>query len=180
MGCINQDRSIDPEYAERLHAKGQTISLAAQVKNSKFWPTPQAHDCHKGDAQRVGRFGTKHGGRNLNDEVALYPTPCARDYRSPNSKPFSGRGGGRKGEQLVNFVAHNFPTPTATNTKANHMRGNDKGKARESRNYGATGQLNPEWVEWLMGWPRGWTDLGPLNPQTFHEWLQGSKTESAA
>ena len=21
------------------------------------------------------------------------------------------------------------------------------------------GQLNPTWVEWLMGWPLGWTDL---------------------
>jgi hypothetical protein len=24
------------------------------------------------------------------------------------------------------------------------------------------GPLNPEWVEWLMGWPLGWTDLKPL------------------
>jgi hypothetical protein len=24
------------------------------------------------------------------------------------------------------------------------------------------GQLNPPWVEWLMGWPLGWTDLKPL------------------
>ena len=21
-------------------------------------------------------------------------------------------------------------------------------------------QLNPDWVEWLMGWPVGWTDVG--------------------
>jgi hypothetical protein len=26
----------------------------------------------------------------------------------------------------------------------------------------AGGQLNPTWVEWLMGWPLGWTDLKPL------------------
>jgi DNA (cytosine-5)-methyltransferase 1 len=24
------------------------------------------------------------------------------------------------------------------------------------------GQLNPMWVEWLMGWPLGMTDLKPL------------------
>ena len=24
------------------------------------------------------------------------------------------------------------------------------------------GKLNPTWVEWLMGWPLGWTDLKPL------------------
>jgi hypothetical protein len=25
----------------------------------------------------------------------------------------------------------------------------------------AGGALNPTWVEWLMGFPLGWTDLGP-------------------
>ena len=24
------------------------------------------------------------------------------------------------------------------------------------------GTLNPMWVEWLMGWPVGWTDCEPL------------------
>jgi hypothetical protein len=34
----------------------------------------------------------------------------------------------------------------------------------EARQMGAGngGQLNPTWVEWLMGWPLGWTDLKPL------------------
>ena len=34
----------------------------------------------------------------------------------------------------------------------------------EARMMGAGngGQLNPPWVEWLMGWPIGWTDLKPL------------------
>ena len=26
----------------------------------------------------------------------------------------------------------------------------------------ARGALNPTWVEWLMGWPLGWTDLDAL------------------
>jgi len=30
------------------------------------------------------------------------------------------------------------------------------------------GQLNPEWVEWLMGWPVGWTDLKPLEMAKCH------------
>jgi hypothetical protein len=34
------------------------------------------------------------------------------------------------------------------------------------------GQLNPEWVEWLMGWPIGWTALNPLGMDRFREWLQ--------
>jgi len=34
----------------------------------------------------------------------------------------------------------------------------------------ARGQLNPTWVEWLMGWPIGWTDLRPLEMDRFHMW----------
>jgi hypothetical protein len=30
------------------------------------------------------------------------------------------------------------------------------------------GKLNPMWVEWLMGWPLGWTDLKPLVMDKFH------------
>ena len=32
----------------------------------------------------------------------------------------------------------------------------------------AGGPLNPEWVEWLMGWPLGWTDLKPLEMDKSH------------
>jgi hypothetical protein len=33
------------------------------------------------------------------------------------------------------------------------------------------GSLNPTWVEWLMGWPEGWTDLKPLEMDKFRQWL---------
>ena len=32
------------------------------------------------------------------------------------------------------------------------------------------GQLNPDWVEWLMGWPIGWTASEPLAMARFREW----------
>lgn len=32
------------------------------------------------------------------------------------------------------------------------------------------GQLNPQWVEWFMGWPIGWTELKPLAMDRFREW----------
>ena len=32
--------------------------------------------------------------------------------------------------------------------------------------------LNPVWVEWLMGWPLGWTDFAPLEMDKFQQWLQ--------
>jgi DNA (cytosine-5)-methyltransferase 1 len=33
------------------------------------------------------------------------------------------------------------------------------------------GSLNPTWVEWLMGWPLGWTDLAPLETDRFRQWF---------
>ena len=37
---------------------------------------------------------------------------------------------------------------------------------------GRTGKLNPTWVEWLMGWPLGWTDLKRLETDKYQQWLQ--------
>ncbi len=32
------------------------------------------------------------------------------------------------------------------------------------------GQLNPDWVEWLMGWPIFWTSLEPIKELTWLDW----------
>jgi len=34
------------------------------------------------------------------------------------------------------------------------------------------GPLNPDWCEWFMGWPVGWTALKPLATDKFQEWQQ--------
>jgi hypothetical protein len=41
---VNQDRSQDPQYMSKLLAKGQTVSLAAQMKSAEMLPTPTAND----------------------------------------------------------------------------------------------------------------------------------------
>ena len=38
----------------------------------------------------------------------------------------------------------------------------NKANLEEKVGQGPSGQLNPSWVAWLMGWPIGWTDLKPL------------------
>jgi DNA (cytosine-5)-methyltransferase 1 len=57
-----------------------------------------------------------------------------------------------------------WPTPKSSPSGPDYARANrpDSGAddlataiAREQ----PTGQLNPTWVEWLMGFPQGWTDL---------------------
>jgi len=35
-----------------------------------------------------------------------------------------------------------------------------------------SGTLNPTWVEWLIGFPLGWTDLKPLEMHRFLSWRQ--------
>lgn len=40
------------------------------------------------------------------------------------------------------------------------------------------GQLNPQWVEWFMGWPIGWTELKPLEMARFQEWQQQHSLQS--
>jgi hypothetical protein len=42
----------------------------------------------------------------------------------------------------------------------------------EANEAGQTGRLNPEFCEWLMGWPVGWTELKPLEMGKFQEWQQ--------
>lgn len=71
---------------ERKKRQGWTIDLNSQVAE-KQWATPQAHDSHAGNPARVGRFGTKAGGRSLADEALVnWPTPRATDgtHGGPN------------------------------------------------------------------------------------------------
>lgn len=41
----------------------------------------------------------------------------------------------------------------------------------------AGGRLNPDWVEWLMGWPIGWTSLDAFNPEKLKAWESTSPNE---
>ena len=63
-----------------------------------------------------------------------------------------------------------WPTPTARDGKGGYLGGRVRnGKVswdtldvavQHTDNQQKTGgQLNPQWVEWLMGYPEGWTDL---------------------
>ena len=43
-----------------------------------------------------------------------------------------------------------------------------------ARGLGATTRLpplNPDWVDWLMGWPIGWTDCAAMATDKFQQWL---------
>jgi hypothetical protein len=81
---------------------------------------------------------------NLSEQVRIWPTPAARDYRGANGYETTLRklseGGRPHLDQLPNAV-----------------------QLAEGRSI--RGQLNPTWVEWLMGFPAGWTDLSNSETQ---------------
>jgi len=57
-----------------------------------------------------------------------------------------------------------WPTPTARDWRSGHASENTHAKNSRPLSEVAArgeviGQLNPQWVEWLMGFPLGWTDL---------------------
>lgn len=66
-------------------------------------------------------------------------------------------------------VRNLLPTPTAHNAKEGGY------PAEHERNTptlasAAGGKLNPTWVEWLMGWPLGWTDCARSATGRFRQW----------
>ena len=63
-----------------------------------------------------------------------------------------------------------WPTPTAHNAKEGAFPAEYN---RKTLTLAAEvgGKLNPSWVEWLMGWPLGWTDLRQLETDKFQKWL---------
>jgi len=127
----NQGPKSKEFYEHCLRTGQSTITLVDEVRHNpgKLWPTPQAHDAKPGSADRVGRFGSKHGGRNLNDYVMLWPTPTANDAKNATLPP----------------SAKDWDSIPGAIMREGHT-------AQE-------GQLNPEWVEMLMNFPRGWTDM---------------------
>ena len=101
-----------------------------------------------------------------------WATPTTMDKLPPKSakalhkEATQARPGRSKPANLRDQVSNmqNWPTPLSTEHKANRVK-------RENHQNGLTqavlatqdgGQLNQMWVEWLMGWPIGWTDLKPL------------------
>lgn len=55
-----------------------------------------------------------------------------------------------------------YPTPTVNDSKNNNPP-SQKNRNTPPLNSSVDGQLNPDWVEWLMGWPIGWSDLKPIS-----------------
>lgn len=114
---------------------------------SGLWPTP--HGMPKpGQHRRPGPSGNELG-RAVNQAEREWPTPTTADaHGGPGN---SGRAGGMN----LRTAVKEWATPTS-HPRTHTPRQVDHGVQLANQ---AGGPLNPTWVEWLMGFPLGWTDL---------------------
>ena len=139
-------RGLGKMTVKEAKQKNRQVSLSREIReepirkmppNKKnLWSTPTAFDAHNIKGERKKSSGGQI--EPLQQQVRMWPTPTARDWK-----------GGRKPETLKK----------AGRTENNSLP--DKVNAQIK----TTGSLNPDWVEWLMGYGQGYTD--PDNNDSF-------------
>lgn len=148
-------RGLYPTPTAKSYGSNQSPSPGATVRPSletmarkNYWRTPMACD-YKNMTYASQEY--------LSNQVRFWPTPRAGN---PGSRP-NGKGGKILAEEVKKSLI--LPTPTTRDWKDSGP--NTDYSPREGHSPGLPqvigGQLNPTWVEWLMGFPLGWTDLEP-------------------
>jgi hypothetical protein len=173
--------------APRGTRKNPTIMDAVQQ-----WHTPRASMAGN---ENPTTFVTRNADRSpecfpgLPAQAARWPMPIATLHKSPgvsksrqNQKPF-----------LLNVVAETWPTPCQTDHKGSMKLGQRKGQLSEATevkfrtfhpaqkisNNGnessattptSRPRLNPNFTEWLMGFPIGWTDCAHAETPSSRWW----------
>lgn len=121
-----------------------------EEREFSLWQTPVVEDA----ANRKLRVNSR-GEPKLSGQVKLYPTPRAHevgDYQYD-------RGNHSKKRLTLTAIAKLYPTPRAQSWTGASDAPNRHGSPDLQSTVG--GALNPTWVEWLMGFPIGWTELKP-------------------
>jgi hypothetical protein len=150
-------------------------SMRSRDKGS-WWATPNTMDHlpqrseestkKMQEGHRKGRKRPSNLREQVNEEtLAMWPTPTAMTGGTgvaPSHK--NGKHGWNTGaavnDSLSKEPARVWPTPTARDHKdsgdnTDYQKIKEKGKLAGH----VGGSLNPQWVEWLMGYPDGWTEL---------------------
>jgi hypothetical protein len=168
-------------YANGTLSQLPTLELCTLGKGSGLWPTPTVFHAQRGNHDEpVGAYlqrvqdhkdGKTKGkpGPSLGIAVRMWPTPTAQDASND----------GGPSQQRRHTVPLNAAVKIADSVRGEHGRGRllptpntvdakggtRKGKGQEQLCHLVGGSLNPTWVEWLMGYPAGWTDLGASETQ---------------
>jgi len=122
-------------------------------------PTPQAYS-HGEDSNPLGltKLDIQVRGLYRDDpkHARYWPTPCAEDAKNV---PYQKGDNGTRYPMLLGAVAPErmWPTPRAEHDSGKHRGSLDTLHSAIKSAHPHSGALNPTWVEWLMGYPRGWT-----------------------
>jgi len=125
-------------------------------------------------------------------ESGCWPTPSANNYEQTDVEKLlerreriksQGINGNGFGLTLANAVLieerKTWATPRTSDFKScgpvgskshHHMTEKQYLCAQVKEEDQPTGHLNPDWTEWLMGWPIGWTDSKQLETDKFQQW----------
>jgi hypothetical protein len=126
--------------------------------HQREWPTPQAHKTTQ-SGEIVNADGTPWDG---------------------SSKPHSKTTGKPITTALADAVK--WATSQARDFRTGQQSRWENPERTRNLNDQIGGQLNPTWVEWLMGWPLGWTDCAASATDRFREWcaLHGVSSKKGA
>ncbi len=152
--------------ARRLLFRLVPLTLRTGGTGARSWPTPTARDCKGANSmEHLTREGKQNHTGQLANAVKLFPTPTASmaEHGGPNGRDSRGNPG-------LHMAALMYPTPTTGaglcggsgnyhQLKKLEAAGEITEEERRNMAQGNGGQLNPDWVEWLMGFPIGWTSL---------------------
>jgi hypothetical protein len=127
--------------------------LVDQQKES--WPTPTV--------QEAGKIGNvaNYGQKGLSNHPAIRGLPD-REKTNKSGKP-------QESQKKWPTPRANKVHPVITEENRSHLANRKKANLEEdvAGHCGkATGKLNPDWVEQLMGLPVGWTDFGCLGTES--------------
>ena len=175
---VAHDDGKTPEahLAMKARMKGgprQTItSLNVMVKAQELWPTPRAGKVtdENPESWQARREQGQVSTPPLTLAVKLRPTPAAQDSKNATLPPSQATR-----DTLPGAMVREQQWRTPTTAMVNEARGHDPARMQKALAKGQTvalaaqthaeeavrqgGQLNPAWVECLMGFPQGWTRL---------------------
>lgn len=158
----------------------------------EFWPTPRAMDGEKGTRRATESTARRVALRqaNLPEAVQEAERPERRMYPTPVTYDADPGGPGNHYKGLGWQARHLWMTPTRSDFTRRRAResweGNDlvsqatsveEAEGRPQKPAG--GALNPPWVEWLMGFPIGWTGLKPSETPSSRKSRTGSRAASS-
>ena len=139
---------------KRPSGSQKQLRLQDQVRELRLWPTPNCSGMDGGSNSR--KANKKRGIHQKLYPTPKYLTPKASDKGYAESQSTFVK---RNGDRTMNCYA-------SLSSQVLQMSGGDTTPQTK------TARLNPYWVEWLMGWPIGWTDSKPLATDKFRSWRQ--------